>query len=301
MVLFHCPQSFLFPIFFYIVSCGPLSSNSNPDSSNGNAEKIASENDKVVDPRVGDSYKVFHALVSQIVTNQMTSTLKDIEGTKSVNGISKVVTSVIADAGREKVASAATTIVAMALANGLITTPTRIESLVSADANQIAAILSKHVAPETNSRLATKYKEHVAAGKNPVEALGLAMENFRKDKVSVDSVAKLFQTNQEFCANEHDPSSKWARGAPCRLKFNNQYRKYIRNWVSELAEYSSSVMENTTYNDVDQLIRLVRVLTLCMEELNTTNYANVSAIQFIKKLYGIFFKGENEIKSREIY
>lgn len=141
--------------------------------------------------------------------------------------ILKAISTDIADLGNEKVASAATTMLAMAFSYGLVSTSANPSSLTGGDAEKIASALAQYVIPAViNNRLVEEYNEHVAAGKSPVEAMGLAMEYYNTQKkpqpdFDFTPVPTLYPTRGFYVAaclfrrNNKDyfsKISKWASG-----------------------------------------------------------------------------------------
>lgn len=176
--------------------------------------------------------------------------------------------------------SAAKTLFAMALANGLITQPEEVieftEALTKQDEDKIVTYLQNYLEP-VSLKLASLYSRY-DKDENYIDAMSLAMEtlqrysgNNKNTAISEPIVLKaefqhkkiktlgcefddkhyLYKINKAFLNRKHEFATE-----TLPMKFL-EYPKsdQIVKFLADLQDMMASVMESTSYNDVDQLIR----------------------------------------------
>lgn len=247
----------------------------------------------------------FARLVSLVRTNGRFSA-------RHVNAhkIHKAVVAAATDvAGREKIASAATTLLALALTNGMLSSTQSQSTLTnSLTSDAIATTLSRWLLP-LDKALVQEYKRHVKTGEKPVAAMGAAMELIGADRQPIveeseeekppvfrswqvgpdmqplnppsnnenNGPTKAVQKSSSIRdvpkrVNEHlrDEMNGWAirkwssndeyPALSCNsppsvlLDFENNWRRF-QQFVEALTVICLSVINSTTYNDIDQLLR----------------------------------------------
>lgn len=175
------------------------------------------------------------------------------------------------EGGQEKVISALTSMAAMGLASGAVTFASGgvvnplTARLTTAGAGMFANVLAQNIVPRVKDELFNEYKKFVDAGKNPVEAMSSAMDFVTHDPENtlyVQTEPKVLLGCKFKDANEfsyelqkytYGKRSKWADEElpPMIFKTGDDFDKF----KVDLDNICSSVIESTTYNDVDQLIR----------------------------------------------
>lgn len=132
------------------------------------------------------------------------------------------------------------------------------------DAEDLVAALAEYYGiTGIRGDLSAKYTEHIVAGKNPVQSFGLALEDIGRGSSQDDVqifIDKPEKSNVVFgCTFEDDEyhySKDFMHHPPKEkkhMKFKNeeQFQRFNRSLIN----ICSSVMKDTVYNDVDQLIR----------------------------------------------
>lgn len=257
-------------------------------------ENLSSDKIKDADANTGvEPYKAFRELVPIVFTialreNWSEKVTNDDEFVTNNRANTKESTTESSEdfdnyeEAQKKVASAATTLLAMALTHGLVPTSTKPsglvrENLVSADEFKIGDTLLTYVVPGVNFRLAKEFKALVAAGRNPVQAMNLAMENAKAAEPSdepqrksngvstdlpslntfhgnmgckFDAISQYVYRNGPNCRK-----SRCAKQPPGFVGFLMGKDYVVGKFCNVLAELSSTVMRSVRYNDVDQLLR----------------------------------------------
>lgn len=166
-----------------------------------------------------------------------------------------------------------------------------------AEENQIAHTL-QHVFKGLIGPLSVVYKRFIKTGENPIAALNLAMkhlrskiESYEKDQIrnKPDHIKAIFEESASSSLESHVEQEKSVRSPlltksemknpslGCQFDNDNYLYRGKKKWTRKprpalrfpsydefqkfrftVEEICASVMESTTYNDVDQLIRYVQ-------------------------------------------
>lgn len=185
-----------------------------------------------------------------------------------VSGIADIVNK--EEGGQEKIAQALTSMAAMGLATGIVSFATGgvVNPLTQAGAGILAKYLSENIAPPVKDHIFAEYKKFTEAGKNPVDAMSSAMEVISLEAQHMENTPYIqtepkvllgceFNDINEYTYNRKSAfggrRSKWADREIRSMVFKNTDQ--FNRFKAVLGDICSSVMESTTYNDVDQLIR----------------------------------------------
>lgn len=102
--------------------------------------------------------------------------------------------------------------------------------------------------------MSQEYERCLRAGDDAETAMRKAMEKFRKEIAYVQTEPKVllgcqFENENEYTYNKRN---KWGDELPpMKFKTDDEFEIFKSN----LSAICSSVLESTTYNDVDQLVR----------------------------------------------
>lgn len=119
-----------------------------------------------------------------------------------------------------------------------------------------------NIKPPLTYRMSTEYQRRVRVyGEGPLKAMNAAMDKFSNEITYIQTEPKVllgceFDDINAYTYNYREKRSKWGNELP-PMVFES--RANFETFIRDLSRICASVLESTTYNDVDQLIRLVFV------------------------------------------
>lgn len=176
--------------------------------------------------------------------------------------VSKIVTALPEDVKlkvQEKMASA----LAKGIAAGIISTMTGFSPFTLGFAWQAytkgSKFFKENINPSLNYRVYQEYSTQLLKGTKPLTAMNAAREKFSDEFTYTQTEPKVllgceFEDENKYTYDYQKKKSKWGRELPPMIfKTEADFKTFYKN----LTNICTSVLQSTTYNDVDQLVRLV--------------------------------------------